>query len=91
MHDKIIPITQTACTSNIRTTELVFTFEVHAEKKIGYETNLLMLGMNKAVDTIKKNNTIIEGLQKVLNKDEFNLASLFFRKCRTMYEIRKKN
>ena len=50
-----------------------------------------MLGMNKAVDTIKKNNTIIEGLQKVLNKDKFNLASLFFRKCRTMYEIRKKN
>ena len=43
LHEKIIPVTQTAYTSNRSTTELVFTFKVLAEKaitSIGYETNL---------------------------------------------------
>ena len=78
LHIHIIPITQTAYTSNRSTTELVFTFKVLAEKaisSIGYETNLLMLDMSKAFDTLKRD-IIIEDLRKVLNKDEIHLVAL---------------
>ena len=52
LHEHIIPITETAYTSNRSTTEIVFTFKVLAEKAIsliGYETNLLMLDISKAL------------------------------------------
>ena len=46
--------------------------------------------MSKAVDTFKRDK-IIEGLQKVLIKDEINLVFnlVIFRKFRTMCETRK--
>ena len=78
LHEKIIPVTQTAYTSNRSTTELVFTFKVLAEKaitSIGYETNLLLLDMSKAFDTIKRD-LLIEDLKEVLNNDEIHLVAL---------------
>ena len=58
--------------SNLASFSIVFTFKVLVEKaisSIGYETNLLILDMSKAFDTLKRD-IIIEDLRKVLNKDE---------------------
>ena len=64
--------------SNLASFSIVFTFKVLVEKaisSIGYETNLLILDMSKAFDTLKRD-IIIEDLRKVLNKDEIQLVAL---------------
>ena len=76
LHEHIIPIARTAYTSNRSTTELVFTCKVLVEKAISsidYETNLFILDMSKALDTLKRD-IIIEDLKQVLNKDEIHLV-----------------
>ena len=60
--DKIITISQCAYLPGRNATVLVFTFKTLAEKAItscGYETNLLLLDMSKAFDTIERS-TLIE-------------------------------
>ena len=69
---------------------MFFTFKVLVEKaisSIGCETNLLMLDMSKAFDTLKRD-LIIKDLRKA--KQRRNPSSrIIVRKCRIMCETRK--
>ena len=49
-------------------------FAEKAVTSVGYETNLLMLDMSKAFDTIKRE-TLVEDLRNVFNADERRISS----------------
>ena len=79
--DKILPISQCAYLPGRSATELVFTFKTLAEKAItscGYETNLLLLDMSKAFDTIERS-TLIEDLKEILENDELHLIKILLK------------
>ena len=62
-------MSQTAYCSGRSTAELVFSFKVLAEKTIiscGYQINLLMLDMSKALDTIQRG-TFLNDLKSIIN------------------------
>ena len=79
--DKTIPISQCAYLSGRNATELVFTFKTLAEKAITscrYQTNLLLLDLSKAFDTIEKS-TLIEDLNEILENDELHLIKMLIK------------
>ena len=88
--DKIIPISQCAYLPGRSSTELVFTFKTLAGKAItscGYETNLLLLDMSKAFDTIERS-TLIEDLKETLENDELHLIKMLLKDVE--YRVRLK-
>ena len=86
-----IPITQAAYREGRSTTELIFTFKVLAEKAVtskSYKIHLLMLGMSKAFDTVKRAE-LFRDLKEILDDDELHLLMIMLKDVELQVRVGK--
>ncbi len=80
-HERIrskIPLSQAAYQGGRNTTEHVFTCKILAEKAItsdNYKTNILLLDMSKAFDTVQRN-SLVKQLKSILEDDELHMIKI---------------
>lgn len=76
------------------TTEQVLTMKLLAEKAItscDYTTQILMMDMSKAFDTVRRSRpTIIEDLKAILNEDELHLIKILIKAVKLAVRIENK-
>ncbi len=84
-----IPITQAAYQGGHYTTEHVFTCKILAEKAItseNYETEILLLDMSKAFDTVQRD-SLIQQLKSILEEDELHIITILLKDVKLKVRI----
>ena len=87
--DSSIPITQVAYRRGRSTTEQLFALKIMAEKAVtskNFSTQILMMDMSKAFDTIKRGQ-LLKDLKAVLNPGELHIIKVLIEEVKLLVRI----